>query len=161
MLNHIFSVMPGWTLIMLFLLTNPLESFVSAEEMKTSTENATASASFEATQTDVEETFVDMFSNSSVEEQVIEKEINSSVAIIDSFDRTAVIEEYIRSIEAQMKENENPGKSIDLPMHSKDPRFFYTGSDWTLNLLPSLIILKVAFIAGEFMTTETYPYIML
>ena len=29
-----------------------------------------------------------------------------------------------------------------------DNRFFYTGFDWTLNLLPTIILIKLAFIGG-------------
>ena len=39
-------------------------------------------------------------------------------------------------------------RNIQDEKTSVDNRFFYTGFDWTLNLLPTIILIKLAFIGG-------------
>ena len=41
-------------------------------------------------------------------------------------------------------------KNIQRDKSLVDNRFFYTGFDWTLNLLPTIILIKLAFIGGLF-----------
>ena len=39
-------------------------------------------------------------------------------------------------------------KEKDKTPTADDSRFFYTGIDWTINLLPSIILIKLAFLGG-------------
>ena len=39
-------------------------------------------------------------------------------------------------------------KEKDKTPTADDSRFFYTGIDWTINLLPSIILIKLAFLRG-------------
>ena len=42
-------------------------------------------------------------------------------------------------------------RNIQDEKTSVDNRFFYTGFDWTLNLLPTIILIKLAFIGGRYL----------
>ena len=42
-------------------------------------------------------------------------------------------------------------RNIQKDKTSIDNRFFYTGFDWTLNLLPTIILIKLAFIGGLYL----------
>ena len=42
-------------------------------------------------------------------------------------------------------------RNIQDEKTSVDNRFFYTGFDWTLNLLPTIILLKLAFFGGRYL----------
>ena len=66
-------------------------------------------------------------------------------------DTDKLIREYIRIMEDRMKvEEDNNTSSTEVEQVSANlNRFFYSGVDWTLNLLPTLLIIKIAFIAGS------------
>ena len=56
-------------------------------------------------------------------------------------------------------------QGVDVGTHAKekdktpttdDSRFFYTGIDWTINLLPSIILIKLAFLGGWYDLSKYY-----
>ena len=68
-------------------------------------------------------------------------------------DTDELISEYIRIMEerinAESKNNNSMSNSVVDAEIANINRFFYSGADWTLNLLPTLLIIKIAFIAGS------------
>ena len=57
------------------------------------------------------------------------------------------IQDLVRSVIKVTKEDLT-GKSVE-DSSADLSRFFYTGFDWTLNLLPTFILIKLAFIGGK------------
>ena len=59
-----------------------------------------------------------------------------------------LISEYIRIMEERHRGYNSSAIPPIRPQIDNLNRFFYSGADWTLNLLPTLLIIKIAFIAG-------------
>ena len=70
----------------------------------------------------------------------------------DSLDQKDIDSDALKfalSILGNTKENSEEKKvEIDKDSSTDSNRFFYSGIDWTLNLLPTIILIKLAFIGG-------------
>ena len=73
-------------------------------------------------------------------------------------DTDEIIKEYVKIMDKinNIKPDDNTkddkkdtSDSSVLESTTSPNRFFYSGVDWTLNLLPTLLIMKIAFIAGK------------
>ena len=67
-----------------------------------------------------------------------------------------LISEYIRIMEERHRGYNPSAKPPIRPQIDNLNRFFYSGADWTLNLLPTLLIIKIAFIAGVVVIVMQY-----
>ena len=69
----------------------------------------------------------------------------------NKIDTDELITEYMRIMEERMdsKGDKNSPNTEVEKVSANLNRFFYSGIAWTLNLLPTLLIIKIAFIAGS------------